>query len=75
MINKDLSVMNFLVSESDKVTDSDLATQRVAVETVDSFCTSENIDKIIFLKFDTEGSDMKVFKGAEEMLTTQFFQL
>ena len=75
MINKDLSAMNFLVSESNKVTDSNLATQQVAVETVDIFCGSENIEKMGFLKINTEGSDMDVLKGLKRCLPSKKIQL
>lgn len=42
--------------------------EKVEVQTVDAFCYLHDIDKIHFLKIDTEGADLEVLKGAEEML-------
>jgi FkbM family methyltransferase len=40
----------------------------VDVRTVDEFCREQNIDRIDVLKSDTQGFDLEVFKGAEEMM-------
>ena len=71
VINKDLSVMNFLANESDlkENIDGDMDRQKITVETLDSFCQSNNIAEISYLKIDTEGSDLVVLKGANSMLT------
>jgi FkbM family methyltransferase len=37
-------------------------------QTLDSFCVQQNIDKISFLKIDTEGNELSVLKGAEQYL-------
>jgi FkbM family methyltransferase len=42
--------------------------EEVEVQTLDAFCNLHDIDKIHFLKIDTEGADLEVLKGAEEML-------
>jgi FkbM family methyltransferase len=41
----------------------------VASTTVDTFCMANEITAIDVLKIDTEGTDLRVLKGAEEMLT------
>jgi len=41
----------------------------VRVETLDNFCLSNNVNKINFLKIDTEGHDMDVLKGGKKMLS------
>ena len=41
---------------------------RVPLTTLDLFCKGENIDRIDFLKMDVEGHELKVLKGAEEMI-------
>jgi FkbM family methyltransferase len=41
----------------------------VSIETLDNFCFSNDIDKINFLKIDTEGHDIEVLKGAKKMLS------
>jgi FkbM family methyltransferase len=43
----------------------------VEVDTVDHFCKSQRIDKIHLLKSDTQGFDLAVLKGAEQMLSAQ----
>lgn len=42
--------------------------EMVKVGILDEFCVSHNIDSIDFLKIDTEGLDIKVLKGATNML-------
>ncbi|WBO20830.1 FkbM family methyltransferase [Sphingomonas abietis] len=42
--------------------------ETVAIETVDSFCAAGGIDRIDFMKIDTEGHDLEVLKGAATML-------
>ena len=40
----------------------------VSIDTVDAFCRRQRIDRIGFLKIDTEGGDLEVLKGAARML-------
>jgi FkbM family methyltransferase len=40
----------------------------VKVETIDAFCAAHGIERIDFLKIDTEGHDLEVLKGATTML-------
>jgi FkbM family methyltransferase len=49
--------------------------QRVKVETLDNFCKSKNVDRVNFLKIDTEGHDMDVIKGAKGMLSSHSIDL
>lgn len=43
----------------------------VAVETLDQFCVNKNIDKIDFIKIDTEGNELSVLKGAKQLIKEQ----
>jgi len=42
--------------------------ERVVVETIDSFVIKNNIAKVDFIKCDTEGHELAVFRGAEKTL-------
>ena len=43
-------------------------TESIEVRTLDSFCTSESIEHIDFLKLDVEGHEVAVLRGAKSML-------
>jgi FkbM family methyltransferase len=43
-------------------------TQKVQLETGDRFCNEHSIDRISFLKIDTEGHDLNVLRGFRAML-------
>jgi FkbM family methyltransferase len=43
-------------------------TEQIAVRTLDSFCASEGVDRIDFLKLDVEGHELAVLRGAHVML-------
>jgi FkbM family methyltransferase len=42
--------------------------EKVEMTTVDRYCTERSIDRIGFLKVDTEGADLAVLKGAKTFL-------
>lgn len=42
--------------------------EEVQLSTIDSFCQANNIDKIHFLKLDTEGHEQKILEGALKMI-------
>ncbi|MEJ5262136.1 MAG: FkbM family methyltransferase [Ignavibacterium sp.] len=66
------SDMFHLANENDKIQRSNNAlTEKIKVETIDSFCNVHKIEKINFLKVDTEGMDLEVLKGAEKFLRNQ----
>jgi len=48
--------------------DTDTETELVNIETIAQFCQDREIRRINFLKVDTEGYDLEVLKGAEEIL-------
>lgn len=50
---------------------ADVELEDVQVDTTDNFCSTQDIERINFLKIDTEGSDLDVLKGAAEMLTSK----
>ncbi len=43
-------------------------TIQVPLETIDHFCEQRGIEKIDYLKIDTEGAELRVLQGAERML-------
>lgn len=43
----------------------------VNLNTVDGFCRENNIQKISCMKIDAQGSELNIFKGAADMLSTQ----
>jgi FkbM family methyltransferase len=45
------------------------AAEQVSLLTLDSYCASNDIDRIDFLKIDVEGHDLSVLRGAQQMLT------
>lgn len=49
---------------------SDIKNCKVQVNTLDNFCSENHISRIDFLKIDTEGYEMKVLQGAENLLKT-----
>lgn len=50
---------------------NDYLTYKIDVDTLDNFTTKHNIEYINFLKVDTEGYDLKVVKGAKNLLLNQ----
>lgn len=49
-------------------TSTGMGYEEADVTTIDAFCDEQNIDKISFLKIDTEGFGLKVLDGARRML-------
>jgi FkbM family methyltransferase len=47
----------------------------IELDTIDEFCHRENIRKIGILKIDTEGHDLKVLRGAENMLNVHLIDI
>jgi FkbM family methyltransferase len=45
--------------------------QAVPIETIDDFCSANCLQRVDFLKVDTEGHDLDVLRGAESMLSEQ----
>ncbi|TGD72320.1 FkbM family methyltransferase [Mangrovimicrobium sediminis] len=61
---------------SPEAADSDgPATQSVSIDTLDRFCAQRAIDRIHYLKIDTEGSDLDVLRGSVHCLTGQTVDL
>ncbi len=59
---------SFLIDESTQESPKDVSSESVQVDTLDSFCSAKKIDRINFLKIDTEGGDLDVLKGAAMLL-------
>lgn len=70
-INNDNSVMNSLLESNNIHASEPTKTEKVKVLTLAQFCSENKIDKIDFLKIDTEGFDLEVLKGGKEMLENQ----
>jgi len=68
------SVLNSLNRQSMN-TDEGAKVQEVEIQTVDAFAKQHNISGIDLLKIDTEGYEMNVLKGAEQMLKNKQIKL
>lgn len=55
--------------------DSAKSFEDVDLDTLDMVCQNRNIDRIGYLKIDTEGGDLDVLKGSERMLSEQKIDL
>lgn len=53
---------------SDIAPEVEIRLEEVEVVTIDDFCEERKIDRIGYLKIDTEGGDLDVLRGAEKML-------
>ena len=51
--------------------DKSISTFQINLETLDEFCTENKIDKINFLKIDTEGHEYSVLSGALNLIKTK----
>lgn len=68
--------VNFFIYDNDSTLNSvfnrdtqNMRSEKAHFETLDSFCALQNIERISFLKIDTEGNELSVLKGAEVYLT------
>lgn len=70
MFEYDLSVLNSLKPNAPYARRFGKEARRVAVQctTLDRFCTDNGIDMVDVLKIDTEGFEVEVLKGAQDML-------
>lgn len=46
----------------------DLPREEVTVETLDAFCHDAAVERVAYLKIDTEGGDLQVLEGAKDLL-------
>jgi len=65
------SSMYSLNPRADDISRANLNVESVEIDTLDEFCHRQKIIKLSFLKVDTEGHDLEVLRGAEEMLSRQ----
>ncbi|ELR71252.1 Methyltransferase FkbM [Fulvivirga imtechensis AK7] len=65
-LNRDSS-MNSIINNNN-LPESETKVERVKLCTLASFCKTNHIDRIDYLKIDTEGYDLEVLKGASELL-------
>jgi FkbM family methyltransferase len=68
--NQNTSVLASMYKEviTDLHTNKEVMEVPIKLDTLDSFCRNNNIDKINFLKIDTEGNELKVIKGGLDMI-------
>jgi FkbM family methyltransferase len=72
MLSQGSSTTNHLIDAAEpQSTDDGTSTESVDLSTLDDFCKAHDVSHISYLKIDTEGSDLEVLKGAENMLTRQ----
>lgn len=64
------SLVHELVDQTPLRTRGEKHTELVPVRTVDSFCKDEAIDRLDFIKIDSEGYEIEVLQGAQETLRT-----
>lgn len=66
------SRVNSLISDAQYVVRNGLAARTITVQcaTVDEFCKQNSIHTIDVLKIDTEGGDLLVLQGAQQLLST-----
>ena len=65
------SVINSLTAANNAANTAATQTETVKVLTLERFCEMNNIKHIDFLKIDTEGFDLEVIKGAENLVRQQ----
>lgn len=56
------------ISRKDSFETSKTTSEKIHIETVDSFCKAQNINSIDMLKIDVEGYELEVLKGASDMI-------
>jgi FkbM family methyltransferase len=70
MLAQPLAQTNTLIFDLEEAREYDSEMVDVKIETLDQFCLTNNIKKISLLKVDTEGYEMKVLRGAEQLLSS-----
>ena len=58
------------VASFEQLSENNLKEEKVRVETIDGFIAKNNITRLDFIKCDTEGHELAVFRGAEKALAT-----
>lgn len=66
MVNNERSDMNMIVQ--DEQLSGGKKTETVLIDTLGNFCNNNRIQKISYLKIDTEGFDLEVLRSGNEML-------
>jgi hypothetical protein len=67
-VNKNIGVMSRLRTLSGDSPSSNGDNELTKITTITEFCKEHSIEKINYLKIDTEGHDLEVISGAENLL-------
>jgi len=69
MLNEnEYSVMNSMLELGEQGWGCVEKQTEVSLQSIDAFCREQNVDRIDILKSDTQGCDLDVFRGAEQMM-------
>jgi FkbM family methyltransferase len=71
MVLQGSSDMFWMLGQSSEIPSKDARTESVNVDTLEDFCRTNKVDRISYLKIDTEGGDLEVLRGAVAMLAEQ----
>lgn len=72
MVLEGASSMHFLSAETGgPPATANAKTEAVKITTLDEFCRSNAIDRVSYVKIDTEGADLEVLKGAQQLFSAQ----
>lgn len=69
--NAAISDMNSLINSNSKNNGFNNIIEKIEVTTIDFFCKEHGIKQIDYLNVDTEGYELNVLKGCQEMLSNQ----
>jgi FkbM family methyltransferase len=69
VVLQDLSLNNSLQQTIEAPFPADTAYETVEIDTLDAFCARQGIERIDFLKIDTEGWDLEVLRGGSGLLS------
>ena len=71
IIEENSSRCRLVGAQTENVTREQENAETTRITTIDEFCKAAKIDHIDYLKIDTEGGDLEVLKGADEMLSAR----
>jgi FkbM family methyltransferase len=76
VLSRDTNIKSTRISLKNNTSQgSNVIVEEIEIKTLASFCSSANINRINYLKIDTEGFDMDVLQGGDEMISRQAIDL